>query len=422
MSNRSSKSFGARRNLVGWQYPELDGLRAVAVTAVVVYHCRVIAKPESSWQTLYFQIADMGWAGVDLFFVLSGFLITRILLYTKDDKHYFRQFYIRRALRIFPLYYLSIILIPVIFFVFDASGSIEVASFPYWFHLQNWLRLLELGVEEKLGHFWSLGVEEQFYLLWPALILFAAQRNIVHQTCLALLGATFAIRAVLVLSWQSVGAYSATISRLDGLVVGALLAFLLYRDGTLETRRLTAGWTIALIGGFIFLFAILGPGFNGLDPIVLLLGLLPVAFCFGSVLILALTTRPDGGLRLFLRSSPLRFVGKISFGVYVFHWPLVLLFRRIWPTDGTGFWVNQMSFLAIVLTTSLAVAWLSYRLFEKPILDLKDRLAPLSPATQDLPASNDGSARGNKVARDPPPADRSNAPGQDSTERTQLRQ
>lgn len=398
MSNRSSGSLGAPTTPIGRQYPELDGLRGVAVIAVVVYHCRLVAEPDSTWQALYFQIADMGWIGVDLFFVLSGFLITGILLRTKDDKHYFRQFYVRRALRVLPLYYLSIILIPVAFYLCDASTSIEFASLPYWVHLQNWLPMLDIPLERRLGHFWSLGVEEQYYLIWPALILFAARWNYVHRMCLALLGATFAIRAVLAISGSYVAAYSATISRLDGLVVGGLLAYLLYRDGTLATRRRAAGWTLSLCGGFILLVAILGRGFNGLEPMVVLLGLLPVALCLGSVLVLALTARPDGGLRLFLKNGALRFVGKISFGVYVFHWPLVVLLLGIWPKGGTGFWLDQISFLGVVLSGSLAVAWFSYRFFEKPILDLKDRLAPLRPVTRDLPVSITGPGSANQRA------------------------
>lgn len=371
---------GAGATVVGRHYPELDGLRAVAVAAVIVFHCRKIATPDTPWQDLYLNLADTGWVGVDLFFVISGFLITGILLDTKNQADYFKNFYIRRSLRIFPLYYTSIVLIPVAFHILAVDRPTDVLSWPYWLYLQNWIPLFEMPMTQGLGHLWSLAVEEQFYLIWPALILFAARRNSVGRMCMALLLLTVVFRVLLVLSGHPRGAYFATISRLDPLVVGACLAVLLRHRGTLEVFRSAATWTIAVTGLVIALVAFLGRGFFGHTVAVVLLGFFPLALCFGGVFVLALTARPEGGFRLLLRSRPLRFVGKISYGVYVFHLPLVFLLKSAWPTGGEGFWLSQFSFLTVVTATSVFLAWLSYQHFEKPILDLKDQLAPIAPS------------------------------------------
>src|SRR5262245_16358318 len=147
-------------------YPGLDGLRGIAILLVILYH-----------NFGFIPFLNYGWLGVDLFFVLSGFLITEILLKTRTTTNYFKNFYTRRVLRIFPLYYLCLILVIVIFpliknFPYDLSFYRENQVW-FWFYLQNWMLIFKQWNDSAilLNHFWSLAVEEQFYIVWPLLVL-----------------------------------------------------------------------------------------------------------------------------------------------------------------------------------------------------------------------------------------------------------
>ena len=142
-------------------FPALDGLRGVACVLVVVYHLFPFFN-----QYLFF-----GWMAMDIFFVLSGFLITDILMKTFGQKNYLRNFYARRLLRVFPLYYTTLILF---FFILPGIGRLPVSldyliqnQLYFWLFLQNWLLIFKPGTSDALNHLWSMAVEEQFYLLWP---------------------------------------------------------------------------------------------------------------------------------------------------------------------------------------------------------------------------------------------------------------
>ena len=367
--------------MVGQHYPELDGIRSIAIFLVIFFHCRIVAAPQGPLQKIYYSFAETGWIGVDLFFVLSGFLITGILLDTFTQKQYFRSFYIRRILRIFPLYYAILIL----FTALNLSGLLPsfgqksiIAQTSYWFYLQNWISLLALSPTKTISHFWSLAIEEQFYLLWPALILFAARRNAVGKLCAATIVLAVIVRAIFVHYEQL--AYFFTFSRMDTLAFGAAIAFLLRKHNSLNSFR-PAAQIIALISGaLVVIVAISQRGFYGHDPEVLLYGLLPLALFFASFLVIALTSSEQGILRRILKNSWLRTVGTISYGVYIFHWPIIVLLKDKWPL-GYNFWVNQLGFVMVITALSLTVAWVSYHYFEKIFLGLKDRLAPVSKNT-----------------------------------------
>src|SRR4030095_2778309 len=142
-------------------YPALDGLRGLAILLVILYH-------NFSFINHFF----FAWLGVDLFFVLSGYLITSILLNSVNSPHYLKNFYAKRVLRVFPLYYLSLIIFLIIFPLLGIYKS-ELKYYVdnqlwFWFYLQNWLLSFNFPTTGNfLNHFWSLGVEEQFYLAWP---------------------------------------------------------------------------------------------------------------------------------------------------------------------------------------------------------------------------------------------------------------
>src|SRR5690348_11217200 len=160
--------------------PELDGIRGIAILGVIAFHFGLFTiDSHNLLYSVYGSVVGLGWAGVDLFFVLSGCLITRILLDTRNSGHYFRSFYMRRVLRILPLYYFSVfvffcVVLPVGYAVAPGSFSshewARVApseSLWYWLHLSNWRSAFGILQTSPLTHFWSLAIEEQFYLVWP---------------------------------------------------------------------------------------------------------------------------------------------------------------------------------------------------------------------------------------------------------------
>jgi peptidoglycan/LPS O-acetylase OafA/YrhL len=365
--------------------PELDGLRALAIMLVVIFHTRTIAHTAAGAGGAYLKLAEVGWVGVDLFFVLSGYLITGILIDTAGRPGYFRSFYIRRVLRIFPLYYAALAVYAIGYHVLGiqrlvpASTGAEVA---HWFYVQNWLPLFGVEWTRPLAHFWSLGVEEQFYLCWPALVLVFARRNRVAQLCLWTIA--FALVMRVVFWWVGVAEAGnfATVTKMDTLAIGGYLAGL--QRGSAYGLRLTAykdlrpAFTIAFVASAAAIVAVAlwgGSFFRPTNDHIFLFGLFPVATLFGSTLGLTLDARDSSGWIRFLRTRPMLSIGKVSYGIYIVHWPLVLLLQPLWPTLG-GFWIQQATFLAGVALASYALAAISYYLYERRFLDLKDRLAP----------------------------------------------
>src|SRR5215469_7550470 len=175
--------------------PALDGIRGLAVLFVIAFHSRAPFLNTSEIPFSLFQFLGLGWSGVDLFFVLSGFLITGILLDTRRAPGYFRVFYARRALRIFPLYFAYLLLILVvlqgIFVVFVRTNPWQhVNPLLYLTYSMNWVSGLD---DQWLGHLWSLAVEEQFYLIWPAAVWFCSRRSL-PWVCIAMATAALAFR------------------------------------------------------------------------------------------------------------------------------------------------------------------------------------------------------------------------------------
>lgn len=371
----------ARGNMsrAGNHVPELDGLRAIAILLVIVFHCRTVAQAGNGAEQFYLSMADAGWIGVDLFFVLSGYLITGILLDTVGTANYFRSFYIRRVLRIFPLYYAALAVYAVAAHGFGierlAPPSIG-AEVAHWFYVQNWLPLLDVPWTRPLAHFWSLGIEEQFYLFWPALVLMFARQGRAEQLCLGTIAFALAMRAIFSWAGESEAGNFATVTRLDTLAIGGYIACLLRRrerSGINQTVVKTA-WVLSAAAALNV--AIVGGSFFRPDNhLIFLLGLFPVAVFFGATLCLTVGAARGSSWIGLLRSKPMTALGKVSYGVYVVHWPLVLALQPLWPRAG-GFWISQATFLAAITVASWAMAALSYYLFEQRFLMLKDRLAP----------------------------------------------
>ena len=361
--------------------PALDGLRGLAVFMVVACHFSFF-NHEGRGKLVYAVTTAWGglWVGVDLFFVLSGFLITGILLQTLQRPDYFRGFYIRRSLRIFPLYYLVLFLLlmltPLLHIRWNGSG-------PYLLvYLQNYIDFARLSFHTphfpiNLTHFWSLAVEEQFYLVWPLVVWKLRESKTLFYVLISVVIICPIVRMLLVQrGFSPLRLYLWTPFRIDALCWGALAAYCV-RNFT--ARRVELAGAIALFAGIaaVLLIAIKRHGFDEYDGMVAGFGYTSLGLLFSGVLVRLL--RMKSWSASFFSVSPLRTLGKYSYGIYVYHWLLAPLFvwtglicARATGSKGVGILVPLL--MAFVVTVPLAM--LSYRFYERPWLNLKDRWAP----------------------------------------------
>ena len=300
----ASSKVGQGQDTSAARIPQLDGIRGVAVLAVVLFHL-VMFLPEGGPAVFRY-----GWVGVDLFFVLSGYLITGILLQEKGKAHYFRNFYVKRLFRIAPLYYAFLVVawfpLARIFPVSDDRGSLLV----YATYLQN--IVYGFGSRE-LGPTWSLCVEEHFYLVWPALIALlspAALRNLL----LAVILSSPAFRLwghAEGASWDTL--YTMTPFRLDGLAMGGLIALGL--PGWRPSAKVVRGVGVLAIAAWTVTSLCLSmAGDAGKQSV-------PVYSCLilasGALVLWCLIAPPANPLIRLLSWRPLRFLGTISYCVYL---------------------------------------------------------------------------------------------------------
>jgi peptidoglycan/LPS O-acetylase OafA/YrhL len=338
------------------RYVALDGLRALAVLAVLVEHGFDVAP---SWETDLFKLWAPGTGGVRLFFVLSGFLITGILLGARSAGgeqqrgHVLRAFYVRRALRIFPLAYATILGMVLI--------SSAVRQDWLWFlsYTSNW-RWVTGQFEGPLAHFWSLAIEEQFYLVWPALILWTPRRHLLPMMFGVILTATLSRYALAALV-SPAAAYLSTVSRLDALAWGGVLAYW-RRQGSQPRGTVWAGLGLA---------ALAAP-FAVTDPVVAVLNESAAVLLSGAIVMWAVDREP----RL-LRLPPLTYLGTISYGIYIMHPLMRFVVPVLNELTGLGLYVpsgpgvGSFMYMAVLATGVAAVSW---RVFEKPLNDQKDRV------------------------------------------------
>jgi peptidoglycan/LPS O-acetylase OafA/YrhL len=348
-------------------YPALDGLRGVAILLVVFYH-----------NFNFIPIFNYGWLGVDLFFVLSGFLITDILLGTMNTRNYFRNFYARRVLRIFPLYYLSLLLFLVILPLFS-KFPLDVSYYQhnqwwFWTYLQNWTLIFHYdGKATALNHFWSLAVEEQYYLVWPFIILLIRKPRRLLLFCLLALITVIAARLYI---WNHRTEFPSyewlfLFTRIDGILIGSMLALVYYINQSVLRKYSTA--LILLLAGsnFIIYFLHKTPDF----PVWPIAGFTTFAAIF-ALLVYESIKKENKVIHFIFTNPVLQFLGKYSYGFYIFHWPVFLLMKPYtdWLTER---WfeagnLNQLIISATLATLAgLSVSVLSYHLFEKHFLMLK---------------------------------------------------
>ncbi|MBV8229532.1 MAG: acyltransferase [Planctomycetaceae bacterium] len=362
--------------------PALDAVRGLAILLVMAYHFNLGPEDPSRLGRAFSKLLHLGGCGVDLFFVLSGFLITGILYDAKGKVHYFRDFYIRRSVRIFPLYYgvlfVSFGLLPLA----TSRGSLiwreaEPHQAWLWMYASNlflsWKEAYLLG---GFNHFWSLAIEEHFYLFWPA-IIYLCDRKRGMMVCVGCMLLSLACRVGLVLDGDHpIAIYVLTPCRMDALAAGAFLALVVrgpIEVGALRARAILSATGCAVVMAIVSWWKC---DLSKMDGSVLILRFSMCSWLFATLLLFALTAAPDGPEARFWNGRLLRFFGKYSYGLYVFHYPLIPLFERLFPAgllaERTGWvWIGKLLFIALAMGTSLGVALLSWNLYEKHFLKLK---------------------------------------------------
>jgi peptidoglycan/LPS O-acetylase OafA/YrhL len=361
--------------------PGLDGVRGLAVVMVVCYHGQLSLDGSSMAERVWISAFRGGWCGVDLFFVLSGFLITTILIQTRQDSHYFRNFFMRRVLRIFPLYFVSL------FLLFSWLSGVD-SSVQVWHYLffQNWMTVFgSPSPPGILSHFWSLAVEEQFYLFWPVVIWFLHPKH-VPAFCLATISLACAARCVG--KWYGLpegNLYGLTPFRLDSLAMGALVASC--RLGDLKDRLNRFApvlFSVALAGVVAIAITENSSPFGNL---VQTAGYTIFAVMSGTLIaMIADGHRFAVPFRRVFDSSLLRYLGRRSYAIYIVHAPILIvtvnLSRERQLPDDAG--IRDIVYFAIAVVVTIIVSELSWHILENPFLRLKRRF-PRGSAHQERP-------------------------------------
>ncbi len=349
----------------------LDGLRGMAVLMVLVFHYKqgMLLLPDS-WLTKPLRLLDATQTGVDLFFVLSGFLISGILLDAKGTPHFLRNFYTRRALRILPLYYLVVLGCLAAGWIWgNPAYSLEKVWW-YLVYLQNvGMTFWPTAVGEP-GHFWSLGVEEHFYLIWPFLMLVCSEKRL-PIVLLTLIAGGIACRLLLVSLGYDVFTFS--LCRMDALAMGALLAVLLRRPGMASVACRVCRW--ALIVGGPLLLVLYGLCSGKAQAAVQVVKYALVALTYTVLLGAVVGPGRIECLERVCTRWPLRWCGKFSYAMYVFHpflyGGIMTYLRRHSALTSTNPLLFMAGEFALCVACTLAVSWLSWQLLEKRFLKLK---------------------------------------------------
>ena len=364
----AARPFQSKR---GARIPELDGLRGIAILLVLMFHYKPATGP-----LVYLRgVFATGWIGVDLFLVMSGYLITGILLDTVSRPHYYRDFVVRRSFRIFPLYYACLVLYCVLYYL---GGLVNVRDFltsgnAWWYliylgNIQTFLQNSWPGIA-ILTPLWSLQVEEQFYLSFPFIVKLGRKRLAWILAGCVIGAPVLRIALAVFLPRNLMGAYTLMPCRIDALAMGGLVA-LAAREWPARLKGPWIGWLTAISTITVVLFCILWNdtpwslamrtvGFTALD------------FAFTGILIMLIGWRQPLLLRL-CRMRILVWVGTISYGLYLLHLPAMAISHG-WLAPLLGIGPSGSTAFFVMFGLALAMAWISWTFFESPILRLRER-------------------------------------------------
>jgi len=373
MSDRRPHSF----------VPALDGLRGIAILLVLVHHL-TIYRPETGIDSWIAAVPLFGWCGVNLFFVLSGFLITGILLDSRDSPSYYTSFYARRMLRIFPLYYLVLFIALVLLPLLPELHRVIVGpnpipdQMPYWLYLTNFSIADRGMVHGWLDVAWSLAIEEQFYVVWAIVVLLCPTKWLGPLCAAVLVAEPIARTAAIANGADPTDVYVLTWFRLDGLSMGALLAWL-QRRGHLETlSKGTLTTALVALAGITAIVIDAGDSWWW-NPRMQQIGFTLIAVTSASMLVAALTGAERQWWPWLLTAGWLRAFGKYSYCLYLIHLPIMRLVREyvFEPTEHAWLaalpWLGQVMFYVIAIAPAFLLARLSWAMFEAPILRLKEK-------------------------------------------------
>jgi peptidoglycan/LPS O-acetylase OafA/YrhL len=394
-------------------WPELDGLRAVAILLVFLHHCTPF-RPEggAGIQWAIYRLSVWGWMGVDLFFVLSGFLITYLLLKerSKFNSISLPLFYARRALRIWPLYFLAlagaalypllshgwdsgyarfleVIILPMLFFVGNYSlmvGHADLTSFANAAHLHS--RILT----SLTSPFWSISVEEQFYLLWPTILLFtrSARSSWITMSslfCLALLARLFFFLCVQGTTHGHRLYYMNTPTHLDALMVGAALATAEFSHPG-WFARFTHGarpWLLLSIVVTVLVGIVNSAPYISAKHISIVAIMTVLPLVFGMALLLVMNWAP---LRKLIGNPIMAWIGRISYSMYIFHNLCIYWVLSFIPIISPNMFTNWSFIFLASLAVTIAVSQLSWWLIETPMNRMRHKFTRKGPSA-DIPAT-----------------------------------
>lgn len=367
--------------------PALDGLRGLAILLVLGHHLFQGQSGRSGVLDPVVTLLGYGWCGVDLFFALSGFLITGILLRARGRPNYFRNFYARRTLRIFPLYFgclaAVLVVLPALGVVLEKTPGAPADAW-HWLYGTNLLIALRGSWDTGLvlfpfTHFWSLAVEEHFYLAWPILVAVTPARHLA-AVCVGAIAGSALLRAGFYLATHDwIAAYVWTPFRIDALALGSLAAVVLARTPDRAVLRRRAVAALALSGGLLALaFAFTAWTRDGL--FVPIAGYTLLAVFFAALVLTTVLAPATHPLVRICSAGLLRFFGRYSYGIYVFHVFAIAWIAAVRPRFDFAFGLNSLAAelllsRAAILALTVGAAWLSWHVFEQRFVALKSRFA-----------------------------------------------
>ncbi len=367
---------------------ELDGLRGLAVLVVMLFHFNFIEQlSHSAIDNAFNNIINLGWIGVDLFFVLSGFLITGILIDKKEKANYFLSFYYRRTLRIFPLYYLYLI---VLFFVFYPYVITKVSPFEiekihftqsiqgwFWTYLSNIKQAID-GKFSSAGsaHLWSLAIEEQFYLIWPFVVFKSSNRSLKFIS-IGVIIFSLTLRIYLYNhGWGPQSIYIFTFTRVDSLAFGSLVAVLVRIHNHISYQKITYLF-YSLLTLLTATFCFFGTDYH-LNPVIYVFSFTLSGATFALLIFLLQSGNTFSfPIRSFFLKKWIVFLGKYSYGLYIFHPFIRFALSKVFGKPKIFFnseipW--QICFFSCCLVVTIIISQLSWHLYEKHFLRLKDKI------------------------------------------------
>ncbi len=341
---------------------DFDGWRGLGIIFVVLAHYAP-------------QVFIGSWVFMEMFFVMSGFLITGILMDTKQKKNYFKSFISRRIVRVFPLYYLSLVI-----FLFLIPDSWLDSSYQrehqiwYWLYIENWLFAVDGWPAVKgFSHFWSLAIEEQFYIMWPFVVMIFSSKNLIRFCIFLFFFSLFFRNVGMELGFVMPFPYVATFARMEGIVLGAIIAVLVRTDKTVLERFVVPVTVISGIAAAI-VFMIAGTmhmeyGLNYRINYTL------VDIFFAGMITLTLCSKELPKLKSLFRLNMMKQLGIMSYCIYIFHRPIQIItlnkfysyFFELTASDG----MSKLICAALSFFIMVPVIYIIHKKFEAPVWSLK---------------------------------------------------